>query len=291
MEQNVNQEMIDTTDSLEAVTVMKGMKNFLFFVLLMAMLVSQAMFWMNRLGRIEKSDCTSCAIGRSAAGCPGVCVPAATVPAEAAAPKSEMTNSALVPLAAPTVISEQVEQVVQKVEIQAPVEAEPVEPAVVVELKPAPQVDAVEAVPDNESEFLTISCRTARCIVRVTNFVMFMAALLYCLTLLMNLKISLTGKLGGINHIARAFFCSLYLLVFLTPWQCFLPGVLVSAMYLPAELLCGAWAKADSSMFWKVLLYLRFTGLWLLVLWMVVCAQWRSVKWERAMLRRLGMAR
>lgn len=294
MEQNVNQEMIDTTDSLEAVTVMKGMKNLLFFVLLAAMLVSQAMFWMNRLGRIEKSGCSVCASGGSAAMCPAACKPAATVPADQVNPKPEAANSSLISLAAPNVIAEQVEQVVQQVEIQTPVEPAPVEPPVVVEPAPvpqeAPQVAAVEVVPDNEPEFLTISCRTARCIVRVTNFVTFMAALLYCLTLLMNLKISLTGKLGGINHIARAFFCSLYVLVFLTPWQCVLPGVLVGAMYLPVEMLC-TWGKADCSMFWKVLLYLRFTGLWLLVVWMMICAQWRSLKWERAMLRRLGMAR
>jgi hypothetical protein len=296
MEQNVNQEMIDTTDSLEAITVMKGMKNFLFFGLLMAMLVSQAMFWMDRLGRIEKSDCTACSSRGSAAVCPAACNSAAAVTPEGVNPKPEAANSSLISLAAPNVIAEQVEQVVQKADLQTPADPTPVEPpVVVVEPTPlpqeSPQATLVEATPGRELEFLSLSCRTARRIVRAVNFVTFMAALLYCLTLLMSLKISLTGKLGGINHIARAFFCSLYVLVFLTPWQCFLPGVLLGAMYLPAEMLCGAWAKADSSMFWKVLLYLRFTGLWLLVMWMVVCAQWRSVKWERAMLRRLGMAR
>ena len=242
MEQNVNQEMIDTTDCLEAVNVMKGTKNFLFFVLLAAMLVSQAMFWMDRLGRIDKSDCTACTAGVCAAACPIACRTGAALPADHVNLKQETANSSLISLAAPNVIAEQVEQVVQKADLQTPVEPTPVEPpVVVVEPTPlpqeSPQVTPVEGTPGRELEFLSLSCRFARRIVRVTNFVMFMAALLYCLTLLMNLKISLTGKLGGINHIARAFFCSLYVLVFLTPWQCFLPGVLVGAMYLPAEML------------------------------------------------------
>jgi len=280
MEPNVTQEMIDTTDSLEAVSVMKGMKNFLFWVLLAALAVLQIIFWMNRGGLIDKT-------------------PQAVQSAEPAVSAAPQT-SPIVMLAAPSVIAEQVEQVVQKVGLpeEAPA-AEPMptptpapEPPAPVDLSPdAPKPTVIETLKDKEMEFLKISSVIARRLIRAANFVAFMAAVLYCLTLLMNLKISLTGKLGGINHIARAFFYSLFLLVILTPWQTLLPGVVIGAIYLPAELLGDAWSKAATSGFWKTLLYLRFTGLWLVVVWLLIRAQMRSIKWARAMLRRLGMAR
>ena len=283
MEPKENQEMIDSTDSYEAVIVMKGMKNFLFWLLLVSLFISQAVFWMYRLGLVDKSDGLNCPAGVSALVCPKTCRPV-------------LPLSAIVPLAAQTDIAKQAEQVVQKVERQAEIDpAEPVEADILIETPPQPepaQTEVSDETPrDTDLERLRISGAAARGILRIVNFVIFMAAVLYCLTLLMNLKISLTGKLGGINHITRAFFCSLFLLVFLTPWQVLLPGVVVGAMYLPGELLCDVWAKADTSTFWKVLLYLRFTGLWLVVLWLLLCAQSRSVRWARATLRRLGMSR
>jgi hypothetical protein len=308
MEQNINQEMIDTTDSLEAVSVMKGMKNFLFWVVLAGLFVSQAMFWWDRFGLIDKTDCSACPAGISCnSSCPMRCAEAAGSDMKNTPPQTAL-QTGLVPLAAAAAIAEQVDQVVQKADLQppaepaaeaAPVTEQPVVPAIVppaaetaapATVEPSTDVEPF-AVKDKEMEYLRISCRTARCIVRVSNFVSFMGAILYCLTLLMNLKISLTGKLGGINHISRAFFCSLFLLVFLTPWQVLLPGAVIGALYLPGELLCGAWAKADGSVFWKVLLYLRFSGLWVLAVWMLISAQMRSLKWTRATLRRLGMAR
>ncbi len=286
MEPNATQEMIDTTDSLEAVSVMKGMKNFVFWVLLAALVVLQIVFWMHRGGLIDPAEKTAVDTG--------VILPAPPVQPQ---PAPELK---VVPLAAPNVIAEQVEQVVQKVGLpeDAPA-AEPTPtptpapaPPTPVDLSPdTPKPTVIETIKDKEMEFLKISAVVARRLIRAANFIAFMAAVLYCLTLLMNLKISLTGKLGGINHITRAFFCSLFLLAVLTPWQTLLPGVVIGAIYLPAELLGDAWSKAATSGFWKTLLYLRFVGLWLVVVWLLVCAQMRSIKWARATLRRLGMAR
>lgn len=285
MEPKENQEMIDSTDSLEAVIVMKGIKNFLFWLLLIAMLVAQTVFWMNRYNLIDQSDCAACTTNSSTSACPMTCHPVAA-------------RSAFIPLSAVNPIAEQAEGVIKTAEQQiSPDSTEPAEPIVLKENASRPdeslkdEGDQASRSAEFELDRLRMSCQTAHCVIRVSNFVMFMAAVLYCLTLLMNLKISLTGKLGGINHITRAFFCSLFMLVFLTPWQTLLPGVAIGAIYLPGELLCDAWAKADSSMFWKVLLYLRFTGLWLIVLWLLFCAQSRSIKWARATLRRLGMVR
>ena len=287
MEQNINQEMIDTTDCLEAVSVMKGTKNLLFWLLLLSLLAVQGVFWLNRLGLIDKSNCPSCLTGQADVFClPQGCRIAAGV-------------SAPVPLTAANVIAEQVEQVTRQVGRETQTDSQPRTVAASVESEAVSDQADIDKEDEDvevfgrtlELDFLRLDCIAAVRLLRVANFVIFTTAVLYCLTLLMNLKISLTGKLGGINHISRAFFCSLYMLVFVTPWQVLLPGVVLGAMYLPGELLCGGWDKAGASTVWTVLLYLRFTGFWLLVVWLLLSAQSRSVKWARATLRRLGMTR
>jgi hypothetical protein len=70
-----------------------------------------------------------------------------------------------------------------------------------------------------------------------------------------------------------------------------LPGVLIGALWRPGTLWCECWTRTDGSLFWNVLLYLRFCGLFLLALWMLILVQMRSAKWARATLRRLGVAR
>ena len=136
-----------------------------------------------------------------------------------------------------------------------------------------------------------ISAPFAKGLVAVCNFIIIVSVILYCLSLLMCLKISLAGRLGGINHITRAFFISLFLLVVITPWQVVLPKVLIGSIWLPGELLCGGWDKVDSSIFWKVMFYLRFCGLPFVALWLLLWTQIRSGKWTRATLRRLGVVR
>jgi len=287
MEQNINQEMIDTTDCLEAVSVMKGMKNLFFWLLLLSLLASQGVFWLNRLGLIDSVDCPTCLRGQQAASVPSV------------GNRDASGLTAPAPLASANVIAERAEQVARQAAAQTQTEtlseqdaaAEPPQTDEQTDSAQAAEIDEDEFAVGFELDFLRLDCIAAVRIIRVANFVMFMAAMLYCLTMLMNLKISLTGKLGGINHISRAFFRSLLALVFVTPWQVLLPGVVLGAMYLPAELLCGGWAKADDSKVWMALYYVRFTGYWLLVVWLLLCAQLRSVKWARATLRRLGMTR
>ena len=124
-------------------------------------------------------------------------------------------------------------------------------------------------------------------LIRLFNFVLILAAILYCLTMLFSLKVSLLGRLGGINHIARAFFLSLAFAVFLLPWQRFFPGVVFGAMYTPGELRCACAKAGDYNIFYTILHYLRFTGYWLLVLLLLIFAQLRSGRWAKAILRRL----
>jgi hypothetical protein len=124
-------------------------------------------------------------------------------------------------------------------------------------------------------------------LIRFFNFVLIPAAILYCLTMLFSLKVSLLGRLGGINHIARAFFLSLAFAVFLMPWQKLFPGVFLGAMYTPAELQSACAEAENYNIFALTLHYLRFTGYWLAVVLLLVFAQLRSGRWSKAILRRL----
>lgn len=51
------------------------------------------------------------------------------------------------------------------------------------------------------------------------KFLAFVAAILLSLTLLLAFKVSLVGQLGGVSSLVSAFFWSLVLLFFLTPWD------------------------------------------------------------------------
>jgi hypothetical protein len=124
-------------------------------------------------------------------------------------------------------------------------------------------------------------------LIRFFNFMLIPAAILYCLTMLFSLKVSLLGRLGGINHIARAFFLSLAFAVFLMPWQKFFPGVFLGAMYTPAELQSACAEAENFNIFALAWHYLRFTGYWLAVVLLLVFAQLRSGRWSKAILRRL----
>ena len=55
------------------------------------------------------------------------------------------------------------------------------------------------------------------------KFMAFMAAILLSLTLLLAFKVALVGQLGGVSSLISAFFWSLILLVFLTPWDMLFP--------------------------------------------------------------------
>lgn len=291
------QDMIDTTDSLEAISGAKSMKNFLFFMILVGLLVPQIIFWMDRTGLIEESGCCS-----KCAGCSEGCRQT-DCPTVESKPQVNMPDNGSqlgpISLAAVTNIEEEVKAATDEMnKTQQTSEPVPAEPDMAAGEKPQPakkDAESEETAPaetePGEKIDLRLPCSAARILVAVSNFIVLLATVLYSLTLLICLKISLTGRLGGINHITRAFFLSLYLWVILIPWQQLLPRVLLGTVWMPGELLCGGWSKADSSTIWKVLFYLRFCGLWFVALWFLLCAQIRSAKWAQATLRRLGIVK
>jgi hypothetical protein len=157
--------------------------------------------------------------------------------------------------------------------------------------EPADTTEPVEAG-GGEAKILakfTLKSRQAVTLIWVCNFILVIAATLYCLTLLMSIKISLVGRLGGINHICRAFILSLFGLVLLLPWQEFFGDVVAGAIYTPQELLCAVAPTAEDSVVSQIFYYLRFVMLWVITFMLFFFAQVRSARWSGATLRRLGM--
>jgi hypothetical protein len=227
--------LLDTTDSLEAVGVFRGWKNFMFLIVLLCLLIVQGAFWLVNTGSVQ--------LGRKAEAGDNVVV---------SAPQIKDPNAATT----------------ATVEPNKPAEA--------------------AATRSGLKKFLPFEM-TFQCLSRTITFVnaiLILSAAIYFLTVLFSLKVSLTGRLGGINHISRAFFLSLFMFVLLLPWQRVFGGVVIGAIYAPCELAkaCSA-EKAD--LFAKVLFYLRFSGYWFLIFLLLILSQMRTCRWTRAILRRL----
>jgi hypothetical protein len=148
----------------------------------------------------------------------------------------------------------------------------------------AEQSEPAEA--ETEDSLFGITFKHLAMGIRVANALLVLAGLLYCLTILLSLKISLVGRLGGMNHISRAFFLSLVMLILLLPWQRVFGGVVLGAIYSPCELV--KWSSAENPpIFGIILYYLRFSGYWLLILLLLIFSQLRSGRWTKTILRRL----
>ena len=146
---------------------------------------------------------------------------------------------------------------------------------------------ASEAQPrPGKGGFLGISFEHAARLLRAANGVLLLTALLYWLTQLFILVISIVGRLGGINHICRAFFLSLIVLVLVIPWQHILDSSLAGAPFSAQELAEGLASKTLGASE-QMVYYLRFSGYGLVVLALLVMAHLRSARWTKAVLRRL----
>ena len=237
MESNTQkpQDIVDATDSLEAVGASRSMKNFLFFVILIGLLLPQVIFWLDQLGLIEEKCCMPCHIRRS---CSPVEKPACP---ESVQEKQAVTPAGPLPLAATVNVAEEVEKVTEEIEQNQP-RTETVEEKEILlgeetndMSAETPREQAATGSETQDEAPFRLSCYFVKTVVAICNFLVILGSILYCLTLLMCLKISLTGRLGGMNHITKAFFISLFLMVIVFPWQQLLPGVLVGALWLPGR--------------------------------------------------------
>lgn len=265
MEEPTKKDMVDTTDCLEAVSAFKAMKNFLFLVLLISLVIQQAAFWANEANYVDQSKQKRT-----------LSVSETVAPVPVAKPKAD-----------------------KEVKEAATAAVESIEDKTKTESKATPaNIKTPEPPPQKESRASRIADKlrpTTKCIeqmVKLVNFTLITAGTLYCLVLLICIKISLTGRLGGLRHISRAFLLSLFALVFMMPWQLAFDGAIAGSIFTPAELFSKSGITTGSAEFGAlniVMYYLRFVALWLVVIVLFITAQFRSMRWTRATLKRLGI--
>lgn len=212
-------DMVDTTDCLEAVSVFRGWKNVFFVVVLICLLLTQVAFWLIDLGVIKTP----------------------------AGPETAATTV----------------------------------------------VDANEVVGADTGDGETAGGLVGKLnfghlarTIELTNGVLIVTAVLYSLMMFFSLMISLVGRLGGINHISRAFVLSLIMVVLIIPWQKVLGSSVVGVVWTSDELIRWLATKGENP--WSLVVhYLRFTAYWLIVMLLLILSQLRSTRWSKAILRRL----
>ena len=270
-------DFLDTTDCLEAVGVFKGWKNFLFLIVLLCLLLLQVSFHLVDRGYIEID-------GQVYGDEPAV------EPNEPAEPNKLTEDAESVEPTEPAETNEptepnEPEKLGESVEPNDPAESSSALPWIEPRIRStAPQMQyAGQWVPKN---FITFEQLTW--IISLLNAVLILTATLYCLTLLFSLKVSMNGRLGGINHISRAFFLSLVMLVLLLPWQRMFGSVVTGVVFTPEELVKWYSGKTDDILD-VALYYLRFSGYGALILLLLILSQLRAVRWAKAILRRLDI--
>ena len=290
--EDTKKDMVNTTDCFEAVSAFKSVKNFLFFVILASLLVLQGAFWVKEAGFMKD-----------------VCGPATIVATEDAAAVDGGEGVAPVKTENATVKATP-EEIAKKeaaeLEEKAKIATETIVEGDVADETPAADNAKAEVEATDEKNAAKEAVTTKRkkpqfaaklkpckgCLtwmVKTANFLLISAGMLYCLLLLMCIKISLVGKLGGIRHISKAFLFSLFAVIFTLPWQLAFKEVIYGAVYTPAELFAEGGIVMDAAFMSIVGYYLRFVVLWLFVIVLFIIAQSRSVAWAKSTLKRLGM--
>jgi hypothetical protein len=277
--------LLDTTDCLEAVGVFKGWKNFLFAIIFLCLLLLQASFLLVDFECIEIDK-------QSPGGEPAVMSDLTKL--EQKSDAQEIVK----PMQEPAVKTDKAVEAVKTEEVSEPEKVnepeesiepneadEPNQPAEKISKAVGHNLQLAVAWPP--TDFLSgITFENLSWVIRIVNAVLILTASLYCLSMLFSLKISMLGRLGGINHISRAFFLSLLMLILLLPWQRLFGGVVPGAIFTPEEL--AKWSSAEpGDILDRIIYYLRFSGYWLLILLLLILSQIRSIRWGKAILRRL----
>ena len=273
-QENQKRDLIDKTDCLEASGVFRGWKNFLFVIVLLLLLAVQGSFWVTELGLVKSEDAM---VKPPDSEVPPSGTDKLVVPPDENSP-NEVNVSEQDTVPANTVTS-QVEQAARWV-----VESD------------ANMAKAGERKAEKEEKSrlpalpFKIKQSSLEKFVKVVNFILLPAAVLYCLTILFSLKVSLVGRLGGVNHITRAFFVSLVFVILLMPWQVFFEGVFKGVMFTPSELLRSCGTDESCTAYSLIIHYLRFVVYWLIAFVLFISAQIKTMRWSRKTLQRLGVA-
>jgi len=129
---------------------------------------------------------------------------------------------------------------------------------------------------------------------KLCNYLATFSALAYCLALLIGLKLALVGRLGGLADGTKAFFVALLVVVMIIPWQRMIAESIVGVTFGFGELATRHTNKMQYGDFWDyivdyVLYYGRFVGLWALSLLLLLVAQRQSCQAARQVRMRLSL--
>ena len=124
--------------------------------------------------------------------------------------------------------------------------------------------------------------------IKTSNYILTFVAVIYCLVLLIGMKLSLVGQLGGLADTSKAFFLSLIVMVLILPWQHAISSEIHGTLFTYEELTNSYLSLVNSDDPKQYALYYgRFVGLWGLTMLLLVAAQWRSHQAVRKIRRRL----
>ena len=117
--------------------------------------------------------------------------------------------------------------------------------------------------------------------INISNTILVFASFLYVLILFFCLSVSLGASSGGLKFISSAFFSALIALVLLFPWQILFESALLGAVFTPYELIRSNSVDV-SSLFFAILLYLRFIGFWAFTILLLIRSQIYSKRWAKS---------
>jgi len=257
----------DKKDALEAFNSFNGARNLLFWLfLLIPLLVVQTGFWTVQSGRLDQ-------VLISADN------EASAVETAAIAEKPEITDK-------PEVSGKQEQAGTPGKNEQIPEAGK----------------DKISAADDKDDKTETITPeepsrknnmgesleKLVRGSIKTSNYILTFVAVIYCLVLLIGMKLSLIGQLGGLADASKAFFLSLIVMVLILPWQHTMSSEIHGTLFTYKEL-TNSYLNLVSSDDPKqyVLHYGRFVGLWGLTMLLLAVAQWRSHRAVQKIRRRL----
>ena len=240
----------DKKDALEAFNSFNGAKNLLFWLfLLIPLLVAQAGFWTVQSGRLDQV--LIIADNETSA-----------VETEAIAEKPEVSGKQ--EQAGTTGKNEQIPEA-GKDKISSADDKD----------------DKTETItpeePSRKSNMGESLEKLVRGSIKTSNYILTFVAVIYCLVLLIGMKLSLIGQLGGLADASKAFFLSLIVMVLILPWQHTMSSEIHGTLFTYKEL-TNSYLNLVNSDDPKqyVLYYGRFVGLWGLTMLLLAAAQWRS---------------
>ncbi len=252
-----------SADAYEAYEVYRGWRNVFFILMFVGLLVTGVSFWMVNGGLIDL------VLERQAQNQEPVYVRGC----QAGPSGGNLTSAAIM--------------------VQAPIEPEG---GALGESDPAGDAESAEPEPlkPNEDDSYKTANFYYRCVglmLPAWNYILPFSAVLYCLTLLIGMKLALVGRLGGLANSGRAFFLGLVVMVLVLPWQQMASPILWGALYTYQELAAKyVQLPQQGELVQRLGYYGRFVGLWTLTLLLLLIAQWRSKQATQIVQKQAGTA-